>query len=123
MFLVLFYLRFFSIFKKGYLHSGRSKVTRVTVGRDIHQSSRVCKGNLATPEGRNRRLDLNTKMLFTRVVFLVMQFSRRIVIHDAPDVKHIRKQIKQKRRAAAALQELMQQEKKSSSTKGESKDA
>ena len=36
----------------GNLHSGRSKVTRGTVGRDIHQpanqSFRVCKVNLAT---------------------------------------------------------------------------
>ena len=30
------------------LHSGRSKETRVTVGRDIHQSFRVCKVDIAT---------------------------------------------------------------------------
>ena len=34
--------------KKSYLHSGRSKVTRVTVGRDTHLSFRVCEVNLAT---------------------------------------------------------------------------
>ena len=47
----LFFLRFCVFFFKS-LYSGRSKVTRGTVGRDIHQptnqSFRVCKVNLAT---------------------------------------------------------------------------
>ena len=38
---------FFFVFW-GSLHSGRSKVTRVTVGRAVHQCFRVCKDNLAT---------------------------------------------------------------------------
>ena len=40
---------FFSFFQ-GSFHSGRSKVARVTVGRDVDQSFRVCKVNLATLE-------------------------------------------------------------------------
>ena len=55
-FLCSFYLRFFSLFFFLLaflfiffsLHSGRSKVTRVTVGRDVDKSSRVCKVNLST---------------------------------------------------------------------------
>ena len=35
-------------FFDGYLHSGRSKVTPATVGRDTNQSFRVCKVDLAT---------------------------------------------------------------------------
>ena len=49
------YLRFFS-FLKASSHSGRSKVTRTTVGRDTNQSLGVCEVNLADPEGRNQRL-------------------------------------------------------------------
>ena len=45
------FLRFFSFFPKGSLHSGRSKVTRGTVGPDIHQPTNqsfgVCEVNLA----------------------------------------------------------------------------
>ena len=45
-FLFLFFcLRF--LFKR-YLHSGMSKVTRATVGRDTNKSFRVCEVNLAT---------------------------------------------------------------------------
>ena len=44
-----FCLRFFSFsFQKGCLHSGRSEITRVTVGRYIHQSLGACGVNLAT---------------------------------------------------------------------------
>ena len=39
-------LRFFTF--EGSVHSGRSKVTRIMVGRDTNQSFRVCKVNLAT---------------------------------------------------------------------------
>ena len=52
--LFFFFFFFFFIFpfffkkKKGSSHSGRSKVTRVTVGRDTDQSFRFCKVNLAT---------------------------------------------------------------------------
>ena len=45
--LFFFCLRFFSFFE-GSLHSGRSKVTRATVGRDTNQSFRVCNVHLAT---------------------------------------------------------------------------
>ena len=44
-FLLAFLFIFFSFFNS--LHSGRSKVTRVTVGRDVHQIFYVCKVNLA----------------------------------------------------------------------------
>ena len=50
-FFLVFCVRFYSFFQfffLGSLHSGRSKVTRVTVGRDTNQSIRVCKVNLAT---------------------------------------------------------------------------
>ena len=47
----------FLCFFKGSLHSGRSKVTRVAVGRNTDQSFRVCKVNLATPEGRNKQIE------------------------------------------------------------------
>ena len=46
-------MRFFSFFQ-GSLHSGRSKVTRVTVGRDTDQRFRACKVNLATPKRRKK---------------------------------------------------------------------
>ena len=45
--LLLAFLFIFCFFLKGYLHSGRSKVTRVVVGRDTNQSYRFCKVNLA----------------------------------------------------------------------------
>ena len=44
---LLAFLFIFFFFTKGLLHSGRSKVTR-------HQSFRVCKVFLATPEDRNK---------------------------------------------------------------------
>ena len=47
LFIFFFFLCFiFFCFCQGYLHSGRSEVTRVTVGRD--KVFRVCKVNLAT---------------------------------------------------------------------------
>ena len=50
MFLIFFcFFFFFLFFFFNSLHSGRSKVTRGTVGRDVHQSFGVCKVNLATP--------------------------------------------------------------------------
>ena len=54
-FLVLFLLSFLFIFCfcKSSSHPGRSKVTRVTVGRDTNQIFRVCKNNLVPPKGRN----------------------------------------------------------------------
>ena len=61
-FLVFFFcLRFFSSF--GSLNSGRSKVTRVTVGRDIHRSCRVCKVNLATLKVATKNMLLGTRVI------------------------------------------------------------
>ena len=37
---ICFFLSFFFVFTSS-LHSGKSKVTRVTVGRDIHQPTKV----------------------------------------------------------------------------------
>ena len=42
------FFSFSFFFFQGSSHSGKSKVTRVTVGRDTKQSFRVCKVNLAT---------------------------------------------------------------------------
>ena len=44
----LFFVCFFDFLFQGSLHSGRSEVTRVTVGRDTDQSFRVCKVDLST---------------------------------------------------------------------------
>ena len=91
-FLVIFFLffvfclRFFSFFDifKGDLHSGRSKVTRVTVGRDTNQSFRVCIVNLATPEvvkkscdpkGRNNSTFVPLSTLVWLLILLFVSLS------------------------------------------------
>ena len=71
-FLFFFCLRFFSFPSfKGYLHSGRSMVARVTVGRDTNQSFRVCKVNLATlkvaTRTTNARLSVAGKQHLPRI--------------------------------------------------------
>ena len=47
-FLVAFLFIFFLYVFQGSLHSGRSQVTSITVGRDTNKSFRVCKVDLAT---------------------------------------------------------------------------
>ena len=48
------------------MHSGRSKATRVTVGRDTNQSFRVCEANLAT-----------LKVAIIRIIVSVSVFALR----------------------------------------------
>ena len=78
-FLFYFLLAFLFIFD-GSLHSGRSKVTRVTVGRDTNQSLRVCKLNLATlkvaiteklrtENQKKKRKTRNSARIFGRLTF------------------------------------------------------
>ena len=50
MFFACVSFQFVVFLKKSSLHSGRSKVTRATVGRDTKQSFRVCKVKLAESE-------------------------------------------------------------------------
>ena len=53
-----FLLAFLFIFLfRGSSHSGRSMVTRVTVGRDIHQSFRVCKVNCSTSQSQQDKVN------------------------------------------------------------------
>ena len=58
-FFLAFLFLFFLFFEKNSLHSGRSKVTRVTVGRDIDQPTNqcfgVCKDHLATLKVAKRK--------------------------------------------------------------------
>ena len=82
---VFFLLAFLFIFCffEGYLHSGKSKVTRDTVGRDIHptsQSCGTCKGNVATLEAATNSKNRSAKITAVTDLHFILYSSSSSVL-------------------------------------------